>query len=177
MNVDADALSRNPIDENKKESKYLQVDDNDTFMTCQNKMFSKKTFTKNIQRNSKNEVKPLKQRNLNPEIVPDNVDRFSEISKAQILNVDSKIPEFFVEFFSEESFSDIGKNILKYTNLFKNMASRFIFMKICLLSPMFSKKYENLSWKTITTRAQKKIQEEARNINQNSRKVRRKFFF
>ena len=33
MNVNADALSRNPIDDNKEKSKYLQVDDNDTFMT------------------------------------------------------------------------------------------------------------------------------------------------
>ena len=32
MNVNADALSRNPIDDNKEKSKYLQVDDNDTFM-------------------------------------------------------------------------------------------------------------------------------------------------
>ena len=48
------------------------------------------------------------------------------------------------------------------------MASRLIFMTIFLLSPMFSKKYENLSWKTITTRAQKRIQQEkANNLNQN----------
>ena len=48
------------------------------------------------------------------------------------------------------------------------MASRLIFMTIFLLSPMFSKKYENLSLKTITTRAQKKIQQEkAKYLNQN----------
>ena len=82
MNINAVGLSRNPIDDNKEKSRYLQVDDNDTFMTSQDKIFSKKTFTKNIQRNSKNEVKPLKQRNLNPGIVPDDVDRFSEISEA-----------------------------------------------------------------------------------------------
>ena len=35
MNVNADALSRNPIDDNKEKSKYLQVDENDTFMTSQ----------------------------------------------------------------------------------------------------------------------------------------------
>ena len=55
---------------------------------------------------------------MNPEIVPDDVDHFGEILDAQILNIDSKIPEFFQEFLSEESFSEIGKNILKYTNLF-----------------------------------------------------------
>ena len=48
------------------------------------------------------------------------------------------------------------------------MASRLIFNTICLSSPMFSKKYENLSWKTITTRAQKRIeQEKAKNSNRN----------
>ena len=48
------------------------------------------------------------------------------------------------------------------------MASRLIFMIIFLLSPMFSKKYENLSWKTITTRVQKKMQQEkAKYLNQN----------
>ena len=97
---------------------------------------------------------------MNPEIVQDDVDHFSEISEAQILNIDLKIPEYFQEFHSEKSFSEIGKNILKYTNLFKNMASRLIFMTIFLLSPMFSKKYENLSWITITTTAQKRIEQE-----------------
>ena len=105
---------------------------------------------------------------MNPGIIPDDVHRFSEISEAQILNINSKIPEFFQEFLSEESFREIGKNILKYTNLFKTMASRLIFMTIFLLSPVFYKKYENLSWKAITTRAQKRIQQEkAKNLNQN----------
>ena len=54
---------------------------------------SKKTFTRDKQENSKNEVRPSKRRNLSPGIVPDDVDRFSEISEAQILNIDSKIPE------------------------------------------------------------------------------------
>ena len=51
MNVNADALSRNPIDDNKEKSKHLQVDDNDTFMTSQEKMTSKKIFIRNKQRN------------------------------------------------------------------------------------------------------------------------------
>ena len=50
------ALSRNPIDDNKEKSKNVQADD-DTFMTSQEKMFSKKTFTRNKQENSKNKVK------------------------------------------------------------------------------------------------------------------------
>ena len=71
-------------------------------MTSHEKMFCKKTFTRNKQDNSENEVKPLKRRNLNIGIVPDNVDHSSEISEAQILNIDSKIPGFFQEFFNVE---------------------------------------------------------------------------
>ena len=70
MNVNADVLSRNPIDDNNEKSKYLQDDDNDTFMTFQEKMFFKKTFRRKKQENSKNEVRPPKQRNLHPRIVP-----------------------------------------------------------------------------------------------------------
>ena len=58
-------------------------------------MTTKKMFTENEQGNSRNEVNPLKRRNLNLSIVPDDVDHFSEISEAQILNIYSKIPEFF----------------------------------------------------------------------------------
>ena len=60
MNVNADALSRNPIDDNKEASRYLQVDDNETLMTSQEKIFSKETFTRNKQENSENGVRPLK---------------------------------------------------------------------------------------------------------------------
>ena len=62
--------------------------------------------------------------------------------------------------------SKIGKNILKYTNLFKNLSSRLIFIIIFLLSPVFAKKYENLSRKTITTKVQKKRQEKANDLSQ-----------
>ena len=82
---------------------------------------------------------------MNPVIVPHDVDHFNEISEAQILNIDSKIPEIFQDFLSAESFSEIGKNVLKYTNLLKNLALRVILMTIFLLSPVFAKKYENLS--------------------------------
>ena len=64
-------------------------------MTSLEKMTTKKMFTENEQGNSRNEVNPLKRRNLNLSIVPDDVDHFSEISEAQILNIYSKIPEFF----------------------------------------------------------------------------------
>ena len=40
MNVNADALSRNPIDDNMEKSRYSQVDDIDTFMTSHEKMLS-----------------------------------------------------------------------------------------------------------------------------------------
>ena len=160
MNGNADALSRNPINDNKEKLKYLQVDENDTFMTSQEKMFSQKTFTRNKQENSKNEVRPSKRRNLNPEIVPDDVDRFSEISEAQILNIDSKFPEYFQEYLSEDSFSEIGKNILKYKNLFKNMSSRLIFMAIFLSTPVFSKKFR--LFETNSSKKQKEECQEAK---------------
>ena len=64
MNVNADALSRNPVDDNKKKSKHVKVDDNNTVMTSQGKMFSKKTFTRSKQGNSKNEVIPSKQKKI-----------------------------------------------------------------------------------------------------------------
>ena len=59
------------------------------------------------------------------------------------------------------------------------MASRLIFMTIFLLSPVFSKKYENLSWKSITTSAQKKIQQEKSkdlNLNEIQEKLDKNFF-
>ena len=80
--MNADALSRNPINDNKEKFKYLQVDDHDTFMTSQGKMFPNKTFARNKQENSENKVKPSKRRNSNPGIVPYDVDHFSEILEA-----------------------------------------------------------------------------------------------
>ena len=100
-------------------------------------MFANKTFTRNKQGNSKNKIKPSERKNLNPRIAPDDLNHFSEVSEAQILNIDSKMPEFFQEFLNEDSFREIGKNILKYTNLFKNLASRLISIIVFLLSPVF----------------------------------------
>ena len=83
------------------------------------------------------------------------------------MNIDSKFPEILQDFPYEESFIEIAKNILKYTNLFNNLVLRLIFMTMFLLSPVFVKKYENLWWKTMTTRSQKKRQQEkAENLNQ-----------
>ena len=79
MYVNADAVLRKPIDNNKEESKHLQVDDNDTFMISYEKITYRRIFKRNKQENSNNEVKPLKRRNLNPVMVPDDVDHFSEI--------------------------------------------------------------------------------------------------
>ena len=80
----------------------------------------------------------------------------------------------FFKTLSEKSFSETGKNILKYTNVLKNLASRLIFMTIFLLNPVFSNKYENLSWKTIITSAQKRKQQEiAKNLNQDKNQNQR----
>ena len=84
MNGNADALSRNAIDNNKEEPRPLQVYDNDTFMTPYEKITTKKIFTGNKREKSKNEVKPLKLRNLNLVIAPDDIYHFSGTSKAEI---------------------------------------------------------------------------------------------
>ena len=49
MNVTADALSRNPIDNNEEKSKHLQVNDNNTNMTSHEKSTTKKLFTRKKQ--------------------------------------------------------------------------------------------------------------------------------
>ena len=46
------------------------------------KLLTGKFFTRNKQEYSKKEVKPLKRRNLNPIVVPDDVDHFTGIMKA-----------------------------------------------------------------------------------------------
>ena len=52
---------------------------------------------------------------MNPVDVLDDVDHMSEISEAWISNINNEIPEICQGICSEESFSEIGKNILKYT--------------------------------------------------------------
>ena len=56
MNVNADAVSRNPIEDNKTKTKHLQVHDNDTFMSSQEKMTTKKLFTRNKQESQVDKV-------------------------------------------------------------------------------------------------------------------------
>ena len=51
-------------------------------MTPQEKMTTENIFTRNKQENSKNEIKTLKRRNLNPMIIPDDVDHSRKISEA-----------------------------------------------------------------------------------------------
>ena len=77
-------------------------------------------------------------------IIPDDVDHYSKISEAQILNVDSKIPEFFQKFLSEESFGETGKNILKFTNLFeKFMIEKYYYKSSKENTTRKSKNYES----------------------------------
>ena len=139
MNVNVDALPINPIYDNIEKSKHLQVDDKDTFMTSQEKVTTNKIFTRNKQENSKNKEKPLKRRYLNPVILPDGVDHFSEIWEAHILNIDSKLPEFFQDFLSEESFSEIGKDIFKY-KLYSKFWLRDSFLGQYFFQPSFYQK-------------------------------------
>ena len=46
LNLNADALSRNPIDNNKGESSHLQVNNNDILINLHGKMTTNKMFTK-----------------------------------------------------------------------------------------------------------------------------------
>ena len=135
-------------------------------------LLKKKCFPRKLlqgkNKKTENEVRPSKRRNLNPRIVPEDVDRSSEISQAQILNIDSKMPEYFKEFLSEELFSEIGKNIFQKKKFIQKYGVKTYFYPIFLLGRVFSKKYENLSWETITSWAQKRIQQEkAKNLNGN----------
>ena len=69
----------------------------------------------------------MKRINLNPVIVPDNVDDFSETSESQILNIKIQIPEIIPDFLREQSFNEIAKNISKY----KIQKNKWITFKKC----------------------------------------------
>ena len=70
----------------------------------------------------------------------------------------------FQDFLREELFTEIGKNILKYKDLFKNLASRLIFITIFLLSSVFDKKIrkfilENYNYKGSKEKTSRKRRE------------------
>ena len=89
-----------------------------------------------------------------------------------MLNIDSKSQNIFRNFLVKNYLVRLVRIFLN-TQIYSKISisisiSRLIFWTIFLLSPVFSKIYENSSWKTITTRAQKRIQQEkAKNLNVN----------
>ena len=155
INVNTDALSRNPIDYYKEESKDLQVADSDTFMTSNEKMITKKMFTRKKQEKSRNKVKPLKWRNLNRVIAPDNVDHFRKTSEAKILNINTKIAEICQDFLTGESFSDLKKYFKMYQFIDKSSFKTY-FHNNLFIKPNTCEKYENWPSTAITTRGKKK---------------------
>ena len=155
MNVDTDALSRNPV-VNKGKLRHLHEDDNDTFMTSQEKMNVEKTFMKFNQGNNIKKGNNSKSKYFNSIFTQDNTDDFLEPSQDPILNINPKFSETSNVSPNEELFNDIFKNFLKYTSLLKLLASKLLLMTIILSSPILGKNYENSPWKTMTIRGKNK---------------------
>ena len=154
MNVNADALSRNPI-VNEQKSRNLHKDDDDTFMTSQEKMNLEKTFIKINEENNIRKGNTLNIKYFNSVFAENDANDFSETSEGPISNVNLRLSEIFNEIVNEELFNEINKDIIKFTNLFKLLSSKLPVMK-----------YENLPWKTMTTRGKKKKQDQMKNLNQ-----------
>ena len=80
---------------------------------------------------------------------------FSETSEGPIFDVNFRLSNIFNGILNEKLLNEINKDIVKYKNLFKLLSSKL---------PVIN--YENLPWKTMTTRGKKKKQEEMKNSNQ-----------
>ena len=88
MNLNADALSRNPIASEEK-SRNLHEDD-DTFMTSQEKGNLEKTFSKINQGNNIKKGNNSKSKYFNSIFAQDDTDDLSESSQDPILNINPK---------------------------------------------------------------------------------------
>ena len=90
MNVNADALSRNPI-VNEQILRNLHEDDDDTFMTSQEKMNLEKTSIKIKEKNNIKKGNNSKSEYFNSTFTQDDTDDFSESSQDPILNIKFKL--------------------------------------------------------------------------------------
>ena len=86
MNVNADALSRNPI-ANEEKSRNPYEDDDDTFMTSQEKANFEKIFIKIYQENNIKKGNNSKSDYFNSIFTQDDTDDPSESSQNPILNI------------------------------------------------------------------------------------------
>ena len=131
MNVNADALSRNPII-NEERSRNLHEDDDDTFMTSQEKMNLENTFTVNNEANNIKKGNNSKREYFNSIFTQDDINDFSESSQDPILNINPKFFETFNVPPNEELFNNICNNFMKYTSLLKLLPLKLLFMTIIL---------------------------------------------
>ena len=125
MNVNADALSRNPI-ANEEKSRNLHEDDDNAFMTSQGKAIIEKTFIKVNQENNIKKGNNSKSDYFNSIFTQDDTDDLSESSKDTILNINPKFPETSNVSPNAELFNHICNNFLKYTSLLKFLASKLL---------------------------------------------------
>ena len=154
MNVNADALSRNPIID-EEISRNLQEDDDDTFMTSQEEMNLENAFIKINQGNNIKKGNTSKNKYFNSVFAEDDANHFSETSEGPISNVNLSLSEIFNRILIEKLLNEINKDIVKYKNLFKLLSSKL---------PVINN--ENSPWKTMTTRGKKKKQEQMKISNQ-----------
>ena len=94
MNANADANSRNPI-VNEEKSKNAHEDNDDTFMTSQEKMYLAKTFIKINQENDIKEGNTSKNKYFNSVFAEDDANDFTEASEGSISNINSRLSEIF----------------------------------------------------------------------------------
>ena len=88
MNVNADALSRNPIiNEERSRNLHEDDDDDDTFMTSQEKMNLENTFIKNNEENNNKKGNNSKREYFNSIFTQDEINDFSESSQDPMLNI------------------------------------------------------------------------------------------
>ena len=155
MNVNADALSRNPTI-NEEKSKNLHEDD-DTFMTSQEIMNLENAVIKINQENNIKKGNTSKNKHFNSVFAEDDANDFSETSEGPIFDVNLRLSHIFNGILNEKLLTEINKDIVKYKNFFKLLSSKH---------PVIN--YENSPWKTMPTRGKKKKQEQMKNSNQHT---------
>ena len=129
---------------NEERSRNLHEDDDDTFMTSQEKMNLENTFIKNNEENNNKKGNNSKREYFNSIFTQDDINDFTESSQDPILNINPKFLETFNVSPNEELFNKIWNNFLKYTIFLKLLASKLLFMTIILLSLILGKNYGNL---------------------------------
>ena len=124
MNVNADALSRNPII-NEERSKNLHEDDDVTFMTSQEKINLENTFIKINEENNIKKGNNSKREYFNSIFAQDDINDFSESSQDPILNINPKFLGTFNVSPYEELFNNSENSCIKEIFENKNIEDTF----------------------------------------------------